>query len=965
MKAHTNRFKEEIGLNGRQLDSIITYKLNGVTQTLTSEQLNGVTPTFQGAILKSVMKQLDVDSNVDIPIGTSINYKFGVLVDGTFEYLNFGNYIVYSSEKQEDLENYKLICYDKLLFSMMDNQDLGVTYPISVRDYLKALCNKLGLQFKNANDNFVNYNRMIQKELYVGQEYTYRDILDELAQVTASTICLNENDELELRYISNNAVDTIDEEYLKDININFGQKNGPVNSIVLSRSGESDNIYLQDEESVQANGLCELKIVDNQIMNWNDRADYLPAILAELDGLEYYINDFVSTGIAYLDLCDRYNVKIGDNTYSCIMLNDELEVTQGLVENIHTDMPEETETDYTKADKTDRKINQTYLIVDKQNQTIKSVVSQTNEQNKKISQIIQSVDEINSKISDIADITTSGESQQASVNLVKVNESEPIAIKIHPLIEDIAYLYPSEFLYPSEDLYPMNRVIRFTNTKTNEIFDYELPNDLLVYNVNNYDEFILNYDSQTCQVVKRVGYDKTTNKNTLLPKEEIINYKYPTISLTEGDYTISLPGYSSGYLYVQLMASNIYTTQFATKVELSSSISQTKEEINLEVSKKVGKNEVISSINLTSEAATIQASKVNISGVISAINNNTSTTINGDKITTGSITASQIKTGTITADKVSSDIITTSNFLAQNINADKITSGTIDASKIAVKNLNADNITAGTLSTSRLSSDVITTNNFNAQSINADNITSGTISGRKISGGSINGASIKGGSIKIGDRETTIASNGEVSIYPNTGGVYRFADGAVRFNANKGAVIASSSNGSVYAGSGNLDLKACGGHDAYLGCMLNANGTTQRSSVTCQDGVLKFYSAGYCTYNGSTVFGSSSKATKENIKPLTQKQKEEVYELIKQIPTKQYDYKKQYGKPFNYGFIIEDIEDTKLKDLLHITQNEENKDIKMYSTEDLVRLQLITIQELMKKIDKLQERVSFLEKQKI
>lgn len=373
MKAHTNRFKEEISLIGRQLDSIITYQLNGVTQTLTSEQLNGVTPTFQGAILKSVMKQLDVDSNVDIPIGTSINYKFGVLVDGKFEYLNFGNYIVYSSEKQEDLESYKLICYDKLLFSMMDNQDLGVTYPISVRDYLKALCNKLGLQFKNENDNFVNYSRMIKQELYVGQEYTYRDILDELAQVTASTICLDENDKLELRYISNNAVDTIDEEYLKDININFSKKYGKINSIVLSRSGESDNVYLRDEESVQANGLCELKIVDNQIMNWNDRSDYLPEILDKLDGLEYYINDFVSTGITYLELCDRYNVKIGDNTYSCVMLNDEIEITQGLVENIHTDMPEEAKTDYTKADKTDRRINETWIIVNKQEGNITSL----------------------------------------------------------------------------------------------------------------------------------------------------------------------------------------------------------------------------------------------------------------------------------------------------------------------------------------------------------------------------------------------------------------------------------------------------------------------------------------------------------------------------------------------------------------------------------------------------------------
>lgn len=378
MKTHTNQFKEEIGLNGRQLDSIITYQLDGVVQTLTSEQLNSITPTFQGAILKSVMKQLDVDSNVDIPIGTSINYKFGVLVNNAYEYLDFGNYVVYSSEKQEDTSSYKIICYDKMLNSMKQNEDLGVTYPINVRDYINALCAKIGLEFKNQDETFANYDKMINEELYVGQDYTYRDILDELAQVTASTICLDKNDKVEIRYISNTAVDTIDEEYLKDINVNFGQKSGPVNSIVLSRSGESDNVYLRDEESVQANGLCELKIVDNQIMNWNDRSNYLPEILAKLDGLEYYINDFVSTGIVYLELCDRYNVKIGDNTYSCVMLNDELEVTQGLVENIHTDMPEETETDYTKADKTDRKINSAYIIADKQGKKIEAVVNSVN-----------------------------------------------------------------------------------------------------------------------------------------------------------------------------------------------------------------------------------------------------------------------------------------------------------------------------------------------------------------------------------------------------------------------------------------------------------------------------------------------------------------------------------------------------------------------------------------------------------
>lgn len=650
MKIHSNEYKNK--LKGvREAKSLLTYN-NIIVE---DNNLYGVKLWYNSDILKSAMKVLEFDYNSNISLNTEVNYKYGIKINSEYEYVDYGTYLVFKSEYQEDTKLYHITCYDKMLLSMKNYDDVMkdviITYPITIRDYLKIIANAIGLNFKNSNDNFSNYNKTIPRELYKGLGYTIRDVLDELAQVTASTICISNDGKLEVRYVTETN-DTIDETLFRDVNVTFGQKYGPVNSIVLSRSAESDNVYEQDSESIAKNGLTEIKIIDNQIMNFNDRADYLQDILTRLNGFEYYINDFSSPGITYLDLCDRYTVKIGENTYSCIMLNDEVKITQGLEENIYTEMPKLTQTDYTKADKTDRRINQTYLLVDKQNQTIQSVVSQTNKQNEKISQIIQSVDEINSKISDIADITTSGESQQALVNLVKINESEPIAIKIHPLIEDVAYLYPSEFLYPSDNLYLANRIIRFTNTKTNEIFDYKLPNDLLFYNANNYDEFILNYDSKTCQVIKRVGYDKATNKNIMLPKEEIINYEYPAILLTEGDYTISLPGYSNGYLYVQLMASNIYTTQFATKVELTSSISQTKDAIDLEVSRKVGNDEIISKINQTPETITIQASKVNIGGVINAINNNTTTTIDGDKITTGTLNADKVNGGTISGSSI-------------------------------------------------------------------------------------------------------------------------------------------------------------------------------------------------------------------------------------------------------------------------------------------------------------------------
>lgn len=408
---------------------------------------------------------------------------------------------------------------------------------------------------------------------------------------------------------------------------------------MLARAGESDKIYKKDQNSIELNGLCELMIKENQFMNFNDRVDYLQELSEKLFGVEYYLNDFVSTGIMYYDLLDMYNIEIFGKTYNCLMLNDEQDITQGLEENIHTDRPEKSETDYKKADTTDRKINQTYLIVDKQNQKIEAVISQTTQQNEKINRVTQTVDELNSKISDIADITTSKESNEGFVEFEKVNQSEPIRLVIRPIAENISYLYPSDNLFPSDTLFPKSRTIRFENITKETYVDYELPTDLLYYDSQNYDEFILDYDAQTCLVNKKVGYnaDGTTY---VLETPLTLEYNYPQILLEDGDYKISVLGYSPAYIFARVMAQNIYTTQFATRAEVSSSINQTAQSINLsvdqkltnystttqmnsainmtaneinsEVSKKVGNNEIISKINQSAEQVQIDANKVSL-----------------------------------------------------------------------------------------------------------------------------------------------------------------------------------------------------------------------------------------------------------------------------------------------------------------------------------------------------------------
>lgn len=400
MKTISQAYKNNIKELGKEIDSIITYTINNVDYELGNENLNSATLHYEGNILKSVMKQLDIESLTDIPIGTIVNYQFGLKVDDeevqdyrdNYEYIDYGNFIVYSSEKLEDKNSYKIVCYDKMLYSMKDYESMNITYPITIRNYISALCSHLGLTFANSSDTFANYNREIPSELFLDSDgnsldYTFRDVLDQLAQVTASTICINEDDELEIRYI-NNTNDTINAEYLKDINVNFGEVYGPINTITFKRSADADAISLSQPQDLADNLKNEIAISDNQFLNDDNRADYIGDILTQLYGLTYYINDFVSTGITYYDLCDKYNVSITkeDNegnetttTYSCIMFNDEIQVTQGLQENVHTDMPNESITDYNTTTKDDRASTRTSLIIDKVNNEISSIVSASEE----------------------------------------------------------------------------------------------------------------------------------------------------------------------------------------------------------------------------------------------------------------------------------------------------------------------------------------------------------------------------------------------------------------------------------------------------------------------------------------------------------------------------------------------------------------------------------------------------------
>lgn len=419
-----------------------TFNDQYTTETTYQKQagpyINSISISYDGQLYKSIMKQCVIDINKDVypaETGTSreLDVSFGVLVDDEYEYIDLGQFLIKEIQEQKDTLSYRITAYDKMLLSMTNyngvdfNQYVqttdtnyladkdyyiytqvdeeyiykllvvGTDYDIgdaitgtkyelealsyTLREYISIIASHLGLSFYNINDTFPNYDKVLTKDLYVDSEgaslgYTFRDILDDIAEATGRTFIIDGS--LKLVATPTTSVATIDEESFKDINVEFGEKYGPINKLSLTRSADSDVIYRNDETSIEANGETELAFRDNQLLSQDDREEWIDEIFDEIKGTEYYLNDYSSTGITYLEPLDRYEVSIGENTYSCVMMADEINITQGLEENVHSDRLDGTKTDYTTSSTSDKVALQTTLIVNKQlGQIIGEVATKT------------------------------------------------------------------------------------------------------------------------------------------------------------------------------------------------------------------------------------------------------------------------------------------------------------------------------------------------------------------------------------------------------------------------------------------------------------------------------------------------------------------------------------------------------------------------------------------------------------
>lgn len=279
-------------------------------------------------------------------------------------------------------------------------------------------------------------------------------------------------------------------------------------------------------------------------------------------------------------------------------------------------------------------------------------------------------------------------------------------------------------------------------------------------------------------------------------------------------YIRNLTLYGSATDYARSVLS-IASDMIQQEVERASSVEgnlQAQITVNAdEISQRVSKNGVISAINQSAEAVSINANKINLSGyvTISGLSSSGDVAVDGSRITNGTVGSDQIASSGVTAAKIASKAVTTAKVNDSAITTVKINDGAITAGKVAANAITAAKIAANAITAGKIAAGAITSAKIAANAITAEKISSTAITGKTISGGTIkqtvSGASTGGWNPSTNGTQAEIKNGivkcGQVNI---NGGANLLAEGSDD-NGYKGIKCTGhfSTQGTIWCGTGN------------------------------------------------------------------------------------------------------------------------------------------------------------------
>ena len=510
----------------------------------------------------AIASQLDFDLPYMDKFDT-FKYFDGVWTGNDYEYVDMGTFTVFD-EQDEDEFNKHITAFDNLIKFNKPFEETG-TYPKTLYEELQNVCQQADVEL--VNTSIPNGDFEIENNQFVNSE-TLKTVLKAICQISGNYGIIKE-DKLVLQ-LTNDTDETIIKNQHEPVI--WKRKTYGINQVILQLGDvEGEYVIRQDDEDIEKNGVHKLVITNNPFAYTQDKRNALiDELFNQVRSFGYIPYEMNGEWLNYLDIGDKITI----DGIETLVLRIQGKSPKGLESFISAPAIIDSAVGYANnINDIKNQITRTEIIVDKQNNLIQSIAS---------------------KVEEISKIMTGN----GTVTLENAYEGPLHKLSIKG---NISLIYPSNDLYPSDNLYP-----KIFKLQVDEKI-YELDLDYLNYiNSNIYDEFV--YENSKCYVIRRIGIDENGELYQL--ENEIIETKKDLIINVLKNSKITLLGFENAILSVEYLLQNQYSDVFATEAYVNSEIKQTADEINIQVAKKVNEDEVVSTINLSTEQITLRGNRL-------------------------------------------------------------------------------------------------------------------------------------------------------------------------------------------------------------------------------------------------------------------------------------------------------------------------------------------------------------------
>uniref|UniRef100_UPI002609289B hypothetical protein n=1 Tax=Pseudomonas sp. TaxID=306 RepID=UPI002609289B len=226
--------------------STLDYDIKEITLLDTNESLTvkDLKMTSEGSIYttNAVMLELVVRGDYRTSVQKKLNFKRMLrhesVANNEIQTIDYGNFIIMASEYDNGSEETTLLCYDLMVQTQREynEEDINAVFPITAGNLLLKVANACELE---VDTNIpINANTLIKSDYWANASYTYRDVLNHLAEVSTTTIKIK-NNKLYAFTIEETGV-TLQDNF---VNLKLGEDYGKTNIMNISQEPQHDNVF--------------------------------------------------------------------------------------------------------------------------------------------------------------------------------------------------------------------------------------------------------------------------------------------------------------------------------------------------------------------------------------------------------------------------------------------------------------------------------------------------------------------------------------------------------------------------------------------------------------------------------------------------------------------------------------------------------------------------------------------------